>query len=58
MPLGTASSFAITGYMFNNESHDFKNQFETLMGRTAIFVGAIWVFFNLIMREKPTIPPS
>ena len=58
MPLGTASSFAITGYMFNNESRDFKNQFETLMGRTAIFVGAVWVFFNLIMREKPTIPPS
>ena len=32
MPLGTAASYALTGYWFNDENTDFKPAFKVLMG--------------------------
>ena len=29
-----------------------------LMGGQALFVGVIWILLNIIMKEKPAVPPS
>ena len=58
MPLGSASSFAITGYWFNDEDIDFKPAFQKLMVVQAIFTGLVWAIFNMVMKEKPDFPPS
>ena len=58
MPLGSAASFAITGFWFSDEEADFKQSFKALMVAQAILTGVVWILFNLIMKEKPELPPS
>ena len=58
MPLGSASSFAMTGLWFKDEEMDFKEAFKNLMIVQAAITGVVWCLLNLVLKEKPDVPPS
>ena len=61
-PIGGGASFGMTGLWFKNvdmaDSQEFLSAFKTLMITQFIITAGIWIMFNLIIKEKPDIPPS
>ena len=58
LPLGSGISYAITGCLFNDQSKDFRTQFELLLVIQVVIVSVMSILFFVIMRNKPTRPPS
>ena len=58
LPLGSGISYAITGYLFNDQLKDFKTQFELLLVIQVLIVSVMSILFFVIMRNKPNKPPS
>ena len=58
MPIGTALAYGMDGMWFKQEETDFKKKFDNLMYVQAAMTGVAWLLLNLVITEKPEVPPS
>jgi len=58
MPLGTALAFLLTSFFFADSKEDTITNLNNLLKFQAVLFTAIFLLFQLVMRDKPAIPPS
>ena len=62
LPIGAGLSYGMTGAWFKNvpadEPREFMEAFKNLMVVQFFMAAAIWIVFNLAIKEKPDKPPS
>lgn len=60
MPIGTATAFVLTGHYFNDKSMlgDNRENLNDLLKTQSIIFTSVYLFFQIVFREKPEHPPS
>lgn len=58
MPIGTATSFVLTGHFFSDTTGDNKENLNNLLMAQSVIFTAVFLAFQTVFREKPEFPPS
>ena len=57
LPFGAAATMGIQSYVFKNKDDIYEGLHSLIINQNVI-VGVVFLLFQLVIREKPDVPPS